>query len=391
MSERLASIIDLYNTNEDIEANRIRDMLTIDERIVILKDKNLINSFNEKVYGNLFTIKEADELFEIENELDDECQKCNLYSCLSDQKFIKNFEFILNLKDKRNIIKMIGFLSSDYSKADCLQKIKVIPGIEYLFKDKEFIKKIVSIIKDFSDDRIKNICLGEYKEILSDNDVASIIGTLHSDKLKMKYLTDHEINLNDYDYYIISTLNSDKLKLKFINEQNDKVRIISYISKDSIKEDSLNKYFTQMSDNDRATIISTFSDDKEKERYMIFVHEKNNKYLVLKSFIDPLRVISWVKSYKNISDDMILGILNNVFDKDEYRLELFDLIGNQDMLIEAYQSLCTDTAKLKILGKLINKMYSFNKNNDDDSEISMLEKVNYLMKMEEEEEHSKIK
>ena len=29
--------------------------------------------------------------------------------------------------------------------------------------------------------------------------------------------------------------------------------------------------------------------------------------------------------------------------------------------------------------------------NDDDSEISMLEKVNYLMKMEEEEEHSKIK
>ena len=207
----------------------------------------------------------------------------------------------------------------------------------------------------------------------------------------MKYLTDHEINLNDYDYYIISTLNSDKLKLKFINEQNDKVKIISYISKDSIKEDSLNKYFTQMSDNDRATIISTFSDDKEKERYMIFVHEKNNKYLVLKSFIDPLRVISWVKSYKNISDDMILGILNNVFDKDEYRLELFDLIGNQDMLIEAYQSLCTDTAKLKILGKLINKMYSFNKNNDDDSEISMLEKVNYLMKMEEEEEHSKIK
>ena len=88
---------------------------------------------------------------------------------------------------------------------------------------------------------------------------------------------------------------------------------------------------------------------------------------------------------------MILGILNNVFDKDEYRLELFDLISNQDMLIEAYQSLCTDAAKLKILGKLINKMYSFNKNNDDDSEISMLEKVNYLMKMEEEEEHSKIR
>ena len=46
MSERLASIIDLYNTNEDIEANRIRDMLTLDERTVILKDKNLINSFN---------------------------------------------------------------------------------------------------------------------------------------------------------------------------------------------------------------------------------------------------------------------------------------------------------------------------------------------------------
>ena len=62
MSERLASIIDLYNTNEDIEANRIRDMLTLDERTVILKDKNLINSFNEKVYGNLFTIKEADEI-----------------------------------------------------------------------------------------------------------------------------------------------------------------------------------------------------------------------------------------------------------------------------------------------------------------------------------------
>lgn len=36
-------------------------------------------------------------------------------------------------------------------------------------------------------------------------------------------------------------------------------------------------------------------------------------------------------------------------------------------------------------------MYSFNKNNDDNSEISMLEKVNYLMKMEEEEEHFKIK
>ena len=28
-----------------------------------------MKQFNEKVYGNLFTIKEADELFEIENEL----------------------------------------------------------------------------------------------------------------------------------------------------------------------------------------------------------------------------------------------------------------------------------------------------------------------------------
>ena len=44
-----------------------------------------------------------------------------------------------------------------------------------------------------------------------------------------------------------------------------------------------------------------------------------------------------------------------VFDKDEYRLELFDLIKNQDMLICAYQSLSTDTAKLKILSKLIKK------------------------------------
>ena len=103
MSERLASIIDLYNTNEDIEANRIRDMLTLDERTVILKDKNLINSFNEKVYGNLFTIKEADELFEIENELDDECQKCNLYSCLSDQKFIKNFDWVFKPYTKNSL------------------------------------------------------------------------------------------------------------------------------------------------------------------------------------------------------------------------------------------------------------------------------------------------
>lgn len=391
MSERLQSIIDLYNISDDIEANRIRDMLTFEERIVILKDKDLLEKFNEKVYGNLFTIKEADELFEKENEYTDEVQKCSLYSCLSDQKFIKNFEFILNLKDKRNVIRMIGFLSSDYSKADCLQKIKVIPKIEYLFKDKEFIKNITLIIKSFSDDRLKNLCLGEYKDILSEDDVATIVSTFNSDKLKVKYLEEHSSNFKDLDYYIISTLNSDKLKLKYINDNNDKTLIISYISKDNIKEDCLNKYFTQITDIDRATIISTFSDDLLKEKYMMFVHEKGNKYLVLKSFKDSLRIIDWTKRYKNISDDMILGIINNSIDNDEYKLELFDLIKNNDMLICAYQSLNNDTSKLKILGKLINRMYALSKNNDEDDEIDMLEKLNYLSKMNEEQKNSKIR
>lgn len=390
MNDRLISIIDLYNTNKDIESNRIQDMLTFDERIVVLRNKDLIKKFNEKVYGNLFTIKEADELFEIENELTDECQKCNLYSCLSDQKFIKNFEFVLNLKDKRNVIKMIGFLSSDYSKADCLQKIKVIPGIEYLFHDKEFIHKIALIIKDFNDDRLKNLCLGEYKDILSGEDIANIISTLNNDKLKIKYLSEHLDSLNDLDYFVISTLNSDKAKLKYLND-NNKAQIISSLSKDQVKEDNLNKYFTKMTDSERANIISTFTDDKLKEKYMIFVHEKSNKYTVLKSFSDPLRVISWTKRYKNISDDMIIGIISHVFDKDEYRLELFDLIKNQDMLICAYLSLSTDTAKLKILSKLINKIYALNKNNEDDNEISMLEKLNYLNEMNNEKKQVKNK
>lgn len=390
MNDRLISIIDLYNTNKDIESNRIQDMLTFDERIVVLRNKDLIKKFNEKVYGNLFTIKEADELFERENELTDECQKCNLYSCLSDQKFIKNFEFILNLKDKRNVIKMIGFLSSDYSKADCLQKIKVIPGIEYLFHDKEFTHKISLIIQDFNDDRLKNICLGEYKDILSGEDIANIISTLNSDKLKIKYLSEHLDSLNDLDYFVISTLNSDKAKLKYLND-NNKAQIISSLSKDSVKEDNLNKYFTKMVDSERANIIATFNDDKLKEKYMIFVYEKSNKYTVLKSFNDPLRVISWAKRYKNISDDMIIDIISHVFDKDEYRLELFDLIKNQDMLIYAYQSLSTDTAKLKILSKLINKIYALNKNNEDDNEISMLEKLNYLNEMNNEKKQVKNK
>lgn len=390
MNDRLISIIDLYNTNKYIESNRIQDMLTFDERIVVLRNKDLIKKFNEKVYGNLFTIKEADELFERENELTDECQKCNLYSCLSDQKFIKNFEFILNLKDKRNVIKMIGFLSSDYSKADCLQKIKVIPGIEYLFHDKEFTHKISLIIQDFNDDRLKNICLGEYKDILSGEDIANIISTLNSDKLKIKYLSEHLDSLNDLDYFVISTLNSDKAKLKYLND-NNKAQIISSLSKDSVKEDNLNKYFTKMVDSERANIIATFNDDKLKEKYMIFVYEKSNKYTVLKSFNDPLRVISWAKRYKNISDDMIIDIISHVFDKDEYRLELFDLIKNQDMLICAYQSLSTDTAKLKILSKLINKIYALNKNNEDDNEISMLEKLNYLNEMNNEKKQVKNK
>lgn len=391
MNERLQSIIDLYNISDDIEANRIRDMLTFEERIVILKNKDLLKTFNEKVYGNLFNIKEADELFEKENELPYEEQKCSLYSCLSDQKFIKNFEFVLNLKDKKNVIKMISFLSSDYSKADCLQKIKVIPKIEYLFKDKDFVKNISLIIRSFSDDRLKNLCLGEYKDILQEEDVVSIISTFNSDRLKIKYLEGHENNLNDLDYYIISTLKSDKLKVKYINKNSDKARIISYISKDSIKEDNLNKYFTQITDNERAIIISSFSDDLLKEKYMMFVHEKGNKYLVLKSFKDSLKVILWVRRYKNISDDMILGIINNSLDHDEYKLELFDLIKNQDMLICAYQSLNTDTAKLKILGKLINRMYFLSKNSAEDDEIDLIEKLNYLSKKNDEQKNSKIR
>ena len=146
-----------------------------------------------------------------------------------------------------------------------------------------------------------------------------------------------------------------------------------------------------MVDSERANIIATFNDDKLKEKYMIFVYEMSNKYTVLKSFNDPLRVISWVKRYKNISDDMIIDIISHVFDKDEYRLELFDLIKNQDMLICAYLSLSTDTSKLKILSKLINKIYALNKNNEDDNEISMLEKLNYLNEMNNEKKQVKNK
>lgn len=252
--------------------------------------------------------------------------------------------YIFKLVDDELLIKTY---ENKIKKIQNSEDVNTLTEIIYALKSDDSRKKTLEILQRQSTSKLEEIELD-----LKENLDYTIISTFEDDKLKMENL--NKLNKEDRGR-IISSFKEDKNKEKYINFfSGNNWNIISSLSTDEKKKNYLNKYNLFLASDEKIDIITSFKNTNNILEYTNKLKD-SDKLEVLSILINESNITLTDDIYNKIiekieSEEVLCEILsiNYVNDKQHLNSEIFKKIKKISNQLEAINYL-PDNEKLQYL------------------------------------------
>ena len=309
LEERVLEVIDSGNFDE------IKKW-PLSERARLLNPKVFVNKLLSQRLDKNFVLISEEESLEIYNKQDIDFLFDFDIMEQSDNPFIKYHLSLQRLfiekykedKSEENL-KPIRNSKLQWELVQQLKKDDVIhfhllndDVLERMIVDRRWRNWAFSIIRCFSDDlyRIK------FLPILSLDDKVDAISILESDALKEQYLLQIPVNKRGR---IVSAFSSDETKKKYVNGLMDcKASVISSFESDEDKIAYLERFKLVLSQEDKGSIIAHFNDIENIKKYLGYINKESGLVSFFQNFVVTRdielsrQLLSYIRNTENQSN-----------------------------------------------------------------------------------------
>ncbi len=261
-----------------------------------------------------------------------------IYPYIADTE--RKIEALRKKIDKITKAYIIETLDSDEQK---------IPFIEEIFPNEkdyeEIIYNMITVINSLSSDKLKLKYLTRLAELNNgkyDYKISMIVQSLKSNELKKQLL--HKFSAF-YQAEIIMTFDNDEEKIPFLDKFEDKhkAEIIKSFKNDDLKI----KQLKNLKKEDTVRVIKSLKSDEEKIRYL-HDFEDEDKALIIQSLKDDEKKIELLdRVLDNFAKACIVAKLKN----EDKKVDLIDRFKDVKCRYEILQHIRSDEAKRKLLTK----------------------------------------